>query len=723
MQLMMLRPVDLPFSPSCFEALSWSADGDLAIAAGEFVQILTPKKPHTESSAPQNQDEWNITRIRVNLFTLAEWQVIAPQNRDDFSIAAEQSTSNVVGVAWSPPGLACFRRSVLAVLTSNLLLSLWEPTGTQRKWTRVAIVNHVFHLDPTAPAQLSGLELRRSNIRSFQWCQPLIAPSLNSSFAPEPETRWGVHLLMVTNDANEAIILRVRRLIKGKGHSKPYSIDKLALYSLEDDQERYPQPCYGSLLRNALQSKARVLAVSCGPWIELSQPKEDSQYTATAMIAAVFGTQLRVFKTTVTLHAAERVDGDNTQYEARARLSDHTLGPIASKWTSRPVHGPFKWASTNELAAITLIAATSVGFLTVSIPRAVYDGSASPNELDVREWPLSLLAGENGEGPRRYLEPISGMTTSYSEGSRALTLHLGTLSAVGIVLDLDGSGPGISPRKPQWSTIVEDRLEQFDLDRDLGGQSVARVWGLASYRGVVAVLFSSHPTDMIEYRVTSDERSALAFASEDPEYSPDIHTLLAPITSATESWSPADQREAVISYLLSSMDGTTEQDPESQRLIYASACCAIVDQKGTAIRAHARQSLQRLADLTGADLTEEIARCDEESPTLNAKSVEQLNGPGAHLFETCEICGAGIAWVSASEAQCVEGHLFVRCGLSFLAIQEPGLSKYCSRCRIEYINEETLAGIHEGSLCPLFKNLFEAFDTCLYCGGKFQASI
>ncbi|GLI80433.1 hypothetical protein PoHVEF18_008788 [Penicillium ochrochloron] len=654
----MLSPVDLPFSPSCFDALSWSADGDLAIAAGEYVQVLTPKKSNAESSAPQNQDEWNITRIRVNLFTLAEWQVIAPQNRDDFSIAAEQSTSTVVGVAWSPPGLASFRRSVLAVLTSNLLLSLWEPTGTQRLWTRVAIVNHIFHLDPTAPAQLSGLELRRSNIRSFQWCQPLLAPPRNSGLAPEPEARWGVHLLMVTNDANEVILLRVRRLVNGKSPSVPYSIDKLALYSMDEDQERYPQPCCGSLLRSALQSKARVLSVSCGPWLGLSQKSEDSVYTATAMIAAVFGTQLRIFKATVALQAADRVEGDNTQFEARARLTDHPLGPIASEWTSRPVNGPFKWVSTHEPAAITLAVPTSVGFLTVSIPRAVYDGSTSPDELDAQEWLLSLLAEECGEGPRRYLEPISGMTTLYDENSGALSLHLGTMSAVGIVLHLDGPETEISPRKPQWSTVIEDRLEQFDLDRDLGGQSVARVWGLASYRGVVAVLFTRHPTDMIEYRVTSDERSVLAFASEDPNYSADIHTLLAPITSATESWSPADHREAVISYLLSSMDGTAEQDPESQRLIYASACCAIVDQKGAAIRSHARESLQRLADLTGADLTEEIARCDEESPTLSAKSTEQLSGPGAHMFERCEICDAGIAWVSASEAQCAEGHLF-----------------------------------------------------------------
>lgn len=250
------------------------------------------------------------------------------------------------------------------------------------------------------------------------------------------------------------------------------------------------------------------------------------------------------------------------------------------------------------------------------------------------------------------------MTAFYDEKSGVLSLHLGTMSGLGIVLNLDGSRTNNSPRLPQWRKIVEDRLEQFDLDRDLGGQSVARIWGLASYRGVVAVLFSRHPTDMIEYRVTSDEKSALAFASEDPDYSPDIQTLLAPTTSATESWSPADQREAVTSYVLSSMDERAEGDPESQRLLYASACCAIVDQKGEAIRSHARQSLIRLAVLTGADLTEEIARCDEKSPTLSAKSIEQLNGPGAHMFEKCEICGAGIAWVSATEAQCAEGHLF-----------------------------------------------------------------
>lgn len=250
------------------------------------------------------------------------------------------------------------------------------------------------------------------------------------------------------------------------------------------------------------------------------------------------------------------------------------------------------------------------------------------------------------------------MTTSYDEKSKVLSLHLGTLGGIGAVLNLNGSGTDNTPKTPQWIKIIEDCLEQFDLDRDLGGQSVARVWGIGSYRGVVAVLFSRHPTDMIEYRVTSDEKSALAFATEDPDYSPDVQTLFASTATATESWSPVDQREAVISYVLSNMNEKTQQDPEAQRLVYASACCAIVDQKGQAIRSHAQQVLERLATLTGADLSDEIAKCSEKSPKIPAKSVEQLSGPGSHMFEKCEVCDAGISWISASEAQCADGHLF-----------------------------------------------------------------
>lgn len=62
----------------------------------------------------------------------------------------------------------------------------------------------------------------------------------------------------------------------------------------------------------------------------------------------------------------------------------------------------------------------------------------------------------------------------------------------------------------------------------------------------------------------------------------------------------------------------------------------------------------------------------------------------------------------------------VRCGLSFLSIQEPRISKYCSFCRTEALDEEYVAIARGRKLCKLASGLFETFDTCLYCAGKFQ---
>ena len=109
----------------------------------------------------------------------------------------------------------------------------------------------------------------------------------------------------------------------------------------------------------------------------------------------------------------------------------------------------------------------------------------------------------------------------------------------------------------------------------------------------------------------------------------------------------------------------------------------------------------------------------------------------------------------------------VRCALTFLAIQEPGISNYCERCGTEYLTEEALLDdekserdVHqpnmevlaattsrhedvnlgqEGAveddqtstvkqgqassppreLAPLVRMLFSTYDVCVYCGGKF----
>jgi len=249
------------------------------------------------------------------------------------------------------------------------------------------------------------------------------------------------------------------------------------------------------------------------------------------------------------------------------------------------------------------------------------------------------------------------MTISRDEANNTCTLHICTAGGLGVAVSLDLLGPDDPPQVPAWSKIVDNLREQYDLTHDLGGKAVARMWGLTSYRDVTAVLFTKHPTDMIEYRIASDEDTTIAFASEDTGEIPDEQTLFAPPAEKKESRAAQSRREAVTSFLLSEGDKTTV-NTENQKLLYAAACCSIVDGHNLPIRSQSQKSFERLAMETDTDLSEEISKCGSESSTIPAKSSNQLNQPGGQLFEQCEICGAGIAWFSVKEAQCENGHLF-----------------------------------------------------------------
>lgn len=127
--------------------------------------------------------------------------------------------------------------------------------------------------------------------------------------------------------------------------------------------------------------------------------------------------------------------------------------------------------------------------------------------------------------------------------------------------------------------------------------------------------------------------------------------------------------------------------------------------------------------------------------------------------EECEICDSVIDFENCQWARCSSGHQFgrakisfliiqlivlVRCGLSFLSIQAPKISKSCGLCNRQYLTDEHLLamdrgsvsrvfqlprdssttessdqGIQNGSSVSLVQLLLNALDVCIYCGGKF----
>lgn len=200
--------------------------------------------------------------------------------------------------------------------------------------------------------------------------------------------------------------------------------------------------------------------------------------------------------------------------------------------------------------------------------------------------------------------------------------------------------------QPPWKDSFDSYCDQFDIDRDLGGMVTGRIWGLACHAGLLAVAFTMHPKDMVEYRTAAEERTIITFTQLDQDRDLDQPADFSPEALRAK-------REAVLGYIL------RHEESLSKKVLYAAACCTILDSHNEDLLAKSRTVLERLASVTGADLSEEISKCTPgpDMGTIEPKSPSQLSA-GNGIFEQCDICDAGIRWYSVTEAQCANGHLF-----------------------------------------------------------------
>lgn len=181
----MLPITYIPSRPTAPDCLAWSPDGELAAGAGEEIFILVPQH---EGPSP-----WTDVRIRVNTFSPSEWSRQEQASFEDMSIGEEQAKATVNALAWSPSGLANHRRSVLAILTSNLILSLWASHSRAtdpESWQRVLVVNHF----------LSKESRRVNRVRTMAWAPT--NPEHFDSQTPFSKRKWGAHILAIANDNN-----------------------------------------------------------------------------------------------------------------------------------------------------------------------------------------------------------------------------------------------------------------------------------------------------------------------------------------------------------------------------------------------------------------------------------------------------------------------------------------------------------------------------------------
>lgn len=247
-----LQPVNLLYWPTCKNVLSWSTD-NLVVAAGEVVHILT-RLDASKSQEATDHDQWHIFTLRVNLFEKEEWpfQNLAPVAQ--FSLGEELSDSPVVALAWSPEGLGLYKRSVLTVLTSNLVLSIWETNGKLGVWRRTAIVNN--HLPPVDRDDEYDAKARcKARIRAFTWF-----PSLPASQKFDAQSQF----LIAADDDYTITIFCVRKT--NKAAYGQWSFEPLQQHRFDDLQQMRENVTGKHSLRFNLSHSSPIAHLEASQW-------------------------------------------------------------------------------------------------------------------------------------------------------------------------------------------------------------------------------------------------------------------------------------------------------------------------------------------------------------------------------------------------------------------------------------------------------------------------
>ncbi|EFR00453.1 hypothetical protein MGYG_03455 [Nannizzia gypsea CBS 118893] len=717
----MLEPLELRSYPSCYNCLSWSADGEIAVAGGEIVYVLSPKpgreeKPQIQSAQRPTGAQWDIYKLKTNAFTLDELSLLLPEPGATFSVGEEQSTSHAVAVAWSAPRLAVYGRCMLAVLTSNLALSLWQAADGASKWNRALVVNHALRKYFKAIIGDNNPLLRRKQrIRAFTWTF-FTQDEFND---PDCYRNSGINFLVVSNDTNDIVILRVT----APSYRQNVSATVLTHYSAPSAGARFSRPIeQGSLFAEYTEKRATITQVSSSSWlrkpVRAGHQTVDSQIWA-ALIACTFGSDLIML----------RLELEATSMKNEIMINRIEL--LSQEWTLQHtstdfnIKGPLHWIEIAEIDhKLGLAVGIISGFIILTIPRNIWTQCIIGAGVHEEKFGLSFANWH----------PISGFASraeDASNGSGLYTLTLSSLhhlefpsmeSKAQLLTDDDEFS------QSQYLTKgIEVCRDRFDLDYDLDGMSTAKTWGLCSHRGWLATCATFHPTDMVQHTTFSQERVTVFFAPPSLEKSDHTEHGMPWYMPAITSDRIHRSAGKIIAFTLMNDQLKHNDDLWLRKLLYAAACAAIFHSVSEIVT-HAQGVMQALAHESNTDLGMEITFLQglsgvphgRSAMTIPPKTRQQLEGTGVSIFEQCNICGDGIEWFSPVESQCAEGHLFARCALTFLSIQDPSVSKRCCKCGRECLDNTSEALGIEGTRGLLAK-ILERFDECPYCGGKFKA--
>ncbi|KAF2739443.1 hypothetical protein EJ04DRAFT_573018 [Polyplosphaeria fusca] len=731
---------ELRLWPCCPFAIDWSYDGVVALAAEDHVEILFP---NAESYDVHGGVAWHSVELRANEFTTAEVPSKEPAPSRIFSIGEEISSSYPVGISWSPPGLAKHRWCALACRTSNLVLSIWSPEHKIRdasNWGRKLIINHTLEQYYHDFAEAGGNYLPASfedearvfaRIRAYTWAPTILA----QPGAPNLGTRpfWGPHLLAVSNDHNDVIFLAIDSPASSLGE-KEWTSEVVGTFTLEDVETSSEE---AEIFDEIMEKQVFVSQLSWGPWVVKNGLAQSVlAYTANKYIAG----------RTITY-----VDNNIKLGPEMIYMEKDVMAAVTLKWVPK--------TGTGGQSTLVLVMDESIVHLTIST-------------LDA-----SLFSRADFRLPGYWENPITGALFDIHTRESPI-LHLSSLISTArnatSAFEISSSEM-VALDRPSWHLQIDNAQGLFSAQNELAGNTRAKVWGLAAspLGDHILASYSLHPSDMIEYGPGADRQTTLVVSKlrrngkqiKFPEVDASAEAVFYSIRKYIDNYmdlefeNRLDEAPPAVSTKLKSTyapdaaqqeatSGNTvvlKSPPSLEALVTDLKTQAFLDPRSVRDRCDVLKyvvfnekdpdELELSKTMIAYRLASVISQFDHAllTPSLLSNHIKSFSHDAVRLItsvlspsppnlatereaaESCLICSSPIPFTNLWSATCKKGHRFARCGLSFLALQAPGVTKYCNICSTPFLSDEFLArnemvGSRGPSAQPETVPLFEHMD-------------
>lgn len=718
----MASRITLPFWPSSLDCLRWSSDNIIAVGGGDQIGILTPR---LQGPGPDGTF-WNSTYFKANAFTSEEAPLLQPLTFTNFSPGEELSNRHVQALEWSPLGLARFGQCVLAVLSSNHVLSLWECDGRAdagSNWKRKVIINHAlmshYSTIEKATGETDQLYNERKQVsqrvRAFAWSPRTFSATME--LKSDLLDNVGSGLMAVSSEAGDIAILHIR---------SPYNILDVESTDWQVD------------IMHTISIKHLVVEAESG----IINPTMSGPHSYdNGLIADHVAYQSWSAEADSTAGAALFFIVKGKLYSLQIQTGSTTGSLDAHLW--RQTHVQRLIPSQSDLTGpLKYIPKTSI--LIVFAPDTVYclqNSTSRPNDPGITSHHLDNRWDE-----------ISGIAIC-GLGAQSLDIHIISHLSSSIAATNKLSAP-LDPAEistaPRWQAAIAESKELFNNQYDLGGYVQDRTWGIASspLGDCVATATTLVPSDSIAHVIRSDRNTSVDITRETPSDDQKILQIDGPNKHITaevklfhlqrclEQTSMTVELEtlvqaiscdvlAVTEYPTLLGDSTNSQTSDSliiarklkhqvlghpemykERNISLARIALGLDSDGARrsqkiIQHLVSEVIQSRANfLEAEELSDRICRVYQlldGKLNRNGESTEGDIGVRSSS-EICRICEGAIYLESVKWARCSNGHQFSRCALTFLTIQEPGFSKHCGVCGVQVFDEWKMLGVAPSSV-------------------------